>query len=421
MDSFAKVIGYEAEKLELRRYCDFLKNTEKYKSLGVSLPKGILLYGEPGIGKTLMAMCFIEECGIKSFVVRKEFSDGEFVNHIKNIFKEARESAPSIILLDDMDKFSNGDSEHKNTEEFVVIQACIDECKNDDIFVIATVNNRWSLPDSLTRKGRFDKEIGMNMPDDEDAVKIIKHYLNQKKILDEVDAEEIGRVLRGYSCSDLETIINEAGVYAAFEGKSAIDRISMMKACCRVVFEEEYAIEKDSNYIDNIDCRRIAIHEAGHTVAGEVLRKGSVSFVALGNVNGIIKGITITKGYPRNEDTKRNTEIDIIIALAGRVATELLTGELDIGTFDDLQQAYNDTYRLVAAVGSTGLSIHNCISDLSDTMKRDIEVATNVEINRYYEEARRIIMENQDFLEKIIQLLLENKYLTYKDIERIAS
>ena len=195
----------------------------------------------------------------------------------------------------------------------------------------------------------------------------------------------------------------------------------MMKACCRVVFEEEYAIEKDSNYIDNIDCRRIAIHEAGHTVAGEVLRKGSVSFVALGNVNGIIKGITITKGYPRNEDTKRNTEIDIIIALAGRVATELLTGELDIGTFDDLQQAYNDTYRLVAAVGSTGLSIHNCISDLSDTMKRDIEVATNVEINRYHEEARRIIMENQDFLEKIIQLLLENKYLTYKDIERIAS
>lgn len=419
MDGFSRVIGYEAEKKELQRYCDYFANTEKYKAIGVSLPKGILLYGEPGIGKTLMCESFIEECGIKSYVIRKELTDAEFIKHINKTFEDARSNQPAIIFLDDLDKFSNGDDEHKNTEEYVVIQSCIDECKNSDVFILATVNDRWSLPESLVRAGRFDKLISMKMPKGEDAVEIVKFYLAQKKILDEVDAEEIGRILQGRSCADLETIINEAGIYAAYDGKAAIDRTSMIKACCRVFFEEEYYSEIETDISGEIKDRRVAIHEAGHSLVSEILRPGCVSFVALGNVSGNIKGITITRAKEELEDSKRNREIDIMIALGGRAATEVILGEVDMGTIDDIQLALNSTYRLVAALGGTGLNVYDGVAETSEVMKRNLECVVNVEINRLYEEVRKIIIENRKLLETIVCDLMRKKVLTYRDFHEM--
>ncbi len=421
MDCFEKVIGYESEKLELKRYCDLFKNIWKYKALGVNIPRGILIDGEPGIGKTLMAQCFIDECGITSYTIRKELSDGEFIKQITDTFNKAKENAPAIVFLDDMDKFSNEDENHKNSEEFVVIQSCIDDCKGFDVFVIATVNNRWSLPNSLLRTGRFDKSLRMDMPCGEDAVKIIEYYMGQKNILEELDAQEIGRILQGHSCSDLETIINEAGIYAVYDGKNAIDQESMIKACCRCLFKEEYCIDVDPTIINGTRNRAIAIHEMGHALVGEIFREGSVSFVALGNVNGVIEGITVSRRNEkiRSNDTREENEIDIMISLGGKAATEVVSGEFDMGALDDLISVSSDVYRLVAGFGISGLNTFKGGPDASEIMERDIECAVNVEINRLYEKTKKIIIENRTLLDSFVEELMKKRYLTYKDILRI--
>ena len=155
MNMFDKVIGYDSIKNELLQICDIISHPEAYEKLGAKIPKGILLYGAPGLGKTLMANCFIEETGLKSYTVRKTKDGNDFLNEISDTFRKAQENAPSIILFDDLDKFSGTDDD-KPTAEFTAIQAGIDEVKDDKVFVMATVNTIDNLPDSLLRSGRFD-------------------------------------------------------------------------------------------------------------------------------------------------------------------------------------------------------------------------------------------------------------------------
>jgi AAA+ superfamily predicted ATPase len=168
-DFFAPVIGYKSIKKELIRICDIMRNRDFYAKLGVSVPSGLLLSGEPGLGKTLMANCFIKASGRTAFVCRKDKPDGDFVKHIKNTFEEAVKFAPSIVFLDDMDKFANGDEYHKNSEEFVTVQSCIDDCKGKEVFVLATINDNDSIPSSLLRAGRFDNRIEVQAPKGADA------------------------------------------------------------------------------------------------------------------------------------------------------------------------------------------------------------------------------------------------------------
>ena len=176
MNNFEKIIGYDLIKTELLQVCDMIKNREVYAELGAKLPCGVLLYGNPGLGKSLMAKCFIKECNLKSFTLRKSKSEN-FVEYITETFNKAKENAPSIVFLDDMDKFANEDDDHSDAEEYVAVQAGIDSVKGIDVFVIATVNDIEKLPDSLKRAGRFDKCIEFYRPSYDDSVKIIKHYL----------------------------------------------------------------------------------------------------------------------------------------------------------------------------------------------------------------------------------------------------
>ena len=156
MNAFDKVIGYETIKNELLQICDMMHNREVYEELGAKLPQGILLYGDPGLGKTLIAKCFIEESGLKSYVVRRNKGNDDFIGDIAATFQKARETAPCIVFLDDMDKFANEDSNHRDAEEYVAVQSGIDEVKNCNVFVLAPANEMWKLPNSLVRSGRFD-------------------------------------------------------------------------------------------------------------------------------------------------------------------------------------------------------------------------------------------------------------------------
>ena len=152
MEQFNKIIGYESIKNELKRLCDILSNPDKYKKFGVEIPQGLLLYGEPGVGKSLMAECFIQALSRKSFVCRKNKANGDFINAITKTFEDAKENTPSIVLLDDMDKFANEDEKHEDAEEYVTVQSCIDDIKNKDVFVIATANNIRKFPNQTDTK-----------------------------------------------------------------------------------------------------------------------------------------------------------------------------------------------------------------------------------------------------------------------------
>jgi cell division protease FtsH len=188
MSKFDKVVGYEDIKAELIRICDVVKNPEKYDRLGVHMPRGVMLWGDPGVGKSLMAKCFIEESGCKSFTIRKDKPDGDLVNAICDTFAEAKAEGRAIVFLDDLDKFANEDEKHPDAEEYVAVQAGIDTCKDSDVFVLATANDKYCLPDSLLRSGRFDKVIEMECPKGEEAIKVVKYYLSQKKSLGDIKA-----------------------------------------------------------------------------------------------------------------------------------------------------------------------------------------------------------------------------------------
>ena len=263
MSEFDKIIGYESEKEELARLCDTLKNRAKYAKLGMNMPQTLLLYGPPGVGKTLMAKAFISESKRKVFYCKKDKSDGEFITAIKDTFAEAKKKAPSIIFFDDMDKFAEDNlNQNCNKEEFVAIQSGLEDIRGANVFVIATANDICNLPDSLLRAGRFGRQIHVEVPDYVNSVKIIEHYLTGKSVAEDVHAELLARTLQGKSCAVLEEIMNEAAMYAGFDEeaeKICLEHIE--RAIPRVLFKTIPEREKNGR------ARELAAyHEAGHAL-----------------------------------------------------------------------------------------------------------------------------------------------------------
>ncbi len=414
MSEFNKIIGYKDVKSELIRLCDIIKNGEKYKTLGVVLAGGLLLDGDPGVGKTLMANCFIQESGRRAFICRKNKPDGEFVNEIKRIFNEAAENAPSIILLDDMDKFANGDDNHKNAVEYVTVQSCIDEIKGKDVFVLATTNGTRNLPASLIRAGRFDTIIKVNTPDKEDAVEIVKYYLSKKKSLAEINAEDVARLLNGKSCAELETVINTAGQYAGYADKEFIDMDDITRACLRVI----YNAPESSTPNNLIVLERVAYHEAGHAVAAEILERDSVDLVSVRNNTGLVGGVTCFHLVDDYWISKTHMENRVIAILAGKAATEIVFGEADMGANDDLNRALKIVKRFADCI--YGVSYWDERSYSHTLLARKEErIATDME--RYYAQAKKLLIENRAFLDGIAKRLQEKDTLVYSELKEIRA
>ena len=277
MSAFDRIIGYESIKRELLQVCDMVRNPEIYREMGAVLPRGILLYGDPGLGKTLMAKALIQETGLTAFTVKMNTGENDIVKEINEAFKTAAENTPCIVFLDDLDKYANEDSNHRDAAAYVTVQACIDDVKDKAIFVIATANNHHKLPGSLCRPGRFDREIEFEAPGREDALRIIQYYLRGKKIDDTVDLEDLSRMLDYESCAALETILNEAAICAAYERKEKIG----MSELIRAVLRKEYDSPETDRMMSEEKKRKTALHEAGHAVISEVLIPGSVGMVSI--------------------------------------------------------------------------------------------------------------------------------------------
>ena len=414
MSAFEKIIGYKDIKAELIRFADVLKNTEKYSELGVTLPSGLLLYGDPGLGKTLMAKCFIEESGRDVFILRKEKSNGEFVNEIKKTYDEAKKSTPSIVFLDDMDKFANEDEDHPDAEEYVTIQSCIDECKEAGVFTIATVNRKSSLPDSLLRPGRFDEIIDVYQPEGNDAYELIKHFLSTKKVMKTVDVDDLSMVLSGSSCAELETIINNAGIYAAYDGRKQINHDDIIRAYLRNEFMAPECIDP----IETKDDQVIALHEAGHAVVAELLEPESVTLVSVSKHIGNTGGITHCHEPEEKMSSEKRHNVRIMVSLAGKAAVETILGQVDMGCHDDMRRAFRMVRESVDQLCSAGFDAYTHFES-SDHSKENQDRLVASEMERYYGMVKKMLIDNKAFLVAVSEALKDHKTITYREMQTI--
>ena len=422
MKDFENIIGYESVKKELRQISDVLKNKEYYEKLGARAPRGLLLYGEPGVGKSLMANSVIEASGRKAFVCRKDKPNGEFVNEIKKTFDAAAEAAPSIVFLDDMDKFANGDDDHPDAEEYVTVQSCIDEVKDIEVFVIATANRLSALPESLMRVGRFDRTIKILNPRGEDAKRIIEFYLKKTKCADGLDATEISRLMYGRSCAELETVINEAGIFAGFERSELITMAHFLKAYLHTVYKVQIDNLLNNELNASLAGRRdlmtnIIYHEAGHTTVREVLMPGSITLVSAYSGFGESGGFTIF--HDVDETVIEDAHAEIIGGLGGCAAIELKFGLRDMGSSGDFDKVFDIVKGILTHNCTSGFSIHSRGWRDSELLRFNQEKIVATEVDRYYMKAKEILAANTELFEKIAHALAKKGVLTYSDVQEI--
>ena len=415
MGEFDKVIGYETIKNELLQVCDMIHNREVYENLGAKLPRGILLYGAPGLGKTLMAKCFIDESGLSAYTVRRNKGTDDFVGEITETFKQAKENAPAIIFLDDMDKFANEDEKHRDAEEYVAVQSGIDEVRGSDVFVLATANDIRKLPYSLTRSGRFDRKVEVCCPTARDAGEIIKHYLKSKKVSSDVNLEDITMMISYSSCAELETILNEAAISAAFARHDSISMDDLTKAVLRMQYEAPDSYAKTSEE----DLRKIALHEAGHLVVCEVLCPGSVGLASL-----TASGRDATGGFIRRCKEFTRRPYHVLVSLAGKAAVELYYSDTCAsGCQSDINRAFKEIRTAISESGTCGFGMIDVAThrfpDTSENMNSRNEAVVHAELERYMLKVRDILLKNRMFLEKTTELLLKKETLLYSDIKEL--
>ena len=413
MSEFDKIIGYEDIKEKLIRLCDVIKNYEKYEKLGVNYPRGILLYGEPGLGKTSMANCFINEVGGEFFVLRKDDPNGEFVTKIKKTYEMAKSHAPAIVLLDDVDKFANADELHPDAEEYVTVQSCIDECRGSKVFTLATANNMGALPKSLRRVGRFDEVIYLRTPEGKESREILEYYLKTKKVVRKLDIEEVTGIVEGKTCAELEAIVNEVGIYAGYEDRNEIEQKDIIRACMKVLYDAYNSCDK----IDEKSLRRIATHEVGHAVVTEHFLKGRVGVISLwkGN-NG--RGVCKNRGLDDYICSNEQMQQEVMIALGGKAANEVVFGEVDMGSDSDIRKAYE-----MVEIYVDGLSAYNFrstyYSEASNYKLENRDRQIDEELERLYNESKKVIMEERTLLDALVEELIKKHLLTCRDVAKV--
>ena len=422
MNTFDRIIGYEREKKELGRICDMLINEEKYKKLGVNIPNALLIHGDPGLGKTLMARTLAESSGRVVYSCPKTKPDGSFVDNIKETFEKASQNAPSIVFLDDMDKFAEDNkSSDSNKEEFVVIQACLEEVKGKNVFVIATANNIDNLPESLVRAGRFGRQIYVSFPTIKESIEITKHYLKNKSISADVSADLIANMMPGESCATLSEVVNEAGIYAGYEGESVICQRHIIEAILNVVHHSYFSDDISEEMLKTISC-----HEAGHAAA--ILANGmEVGFVSIlgsnyGGVGGFCKRIDERKRTLSSMETLKE---EIMINLAGKASEEILLGTVSFGAKNDLEDAIENLRLAVEKQLVFGFEYGYDFRRFDEKQARSRQDKVSDKIfsvlREWYDDTLNLIKQWRPVIEDLMTVLMKQKCLLRDDVNKIMS
>lgn len=424
MSKFDRIAGYADEKKELMNVCKIFKNHDDFFKKGLRLPRGILLAGKPGVGKTILAEAMIEEAGVH--VERIDFdcaAPDKIGDYLDQKFKKAIENAPSIVFMDELDKFV-GQTPEAFSEDYDMhatrqIIKAINDNVCDEIMILATINYKDMLCAALRRSGRFDRTINVPLPNYEDRKAIIEYYAKNKPFEKSVNFKTLARITGGFTGADLECVINDAGVNSVVNDREFITQADLDCAVNRLVFKssvkEEPALKAEKDVI--------AVHEAGHLVAGLVLDEdsvGSATILPQGESGGHVKFCE----FDQRLKSKNAYLNDVVIALAGRAAEKLrFPGVEYMGAANDIIKA-NDVVTDLLTIGCCyGLEYYvkpkmGVFPDmpLSEEKLHKIEIKQYEIIADCMQRAEKIIEANADLLDKFVEKLKRNYTLSREEI-----
>ena len=413
MDKFdEKVIGYDSIKETLRQIADVLKRPEAYKEKGVSMPRGLLMESAPGLGKSLMASILMEESGRKSFVFRRINEGNTFLGEMKDIFDVAKEEAPSILLLEDLNLYVESNSPY--APEWACLQACIDETSDADIFVIATTNDTRYMPQSLLRPGRFDYILNLNPPLGKTAEDIVSYYLRDKNLAKDVQISDIVKAMPQVSCATLETVMNLAAINSVYRDHAHVQKEDIIDALLKVV----YNLRKADCEEDPQEHQMIAVHEAAHAVVGEVLHSGSIGIITIRGSHGAIGGME--SGFAVYAKSEEEFQDEIIKTLASKAGTALIYGIMDIRAAADIKKADQLLDIWLCHFAGGGFSgVEPSENRLSEPRLSYNEAIKSAKLEELYRRAYKILYDNRDFLLAVQKELLEHETLLNSDLAKI--
>lgn len=434
---FSSVAGNEEAKESVKDIVDFLKQPEKYSKYGARMPKGIIFYGPPGTGKTLMAKAVAGEAGVPFYAL----SGSDFVQvyvgvgagRIRDLFKKAREKGRCVIFIDEIDalgkKREGSGIDGGNDEREQTLNALLSEMsgfnESDGIIIIAATNRLDTLDEALLRPGRFDRHIEIGLPDFKGRYEILKAHVKNKPLSEEVDLRKVAEQTALFSGAMLESMVNEAAIFAAKRNAGSIEMEDIDRAFYTVVAGAE---KKDRSSIADIDRRITAYHEAGHAIMAKIVTpKNRVSKVTIIPSTKGAGGYTMNIPPDRMYNSKKDMENQIMVALAGRCAEEIVFGEDNIttGAYGDIERATEIVLNMVKRFGmdrKTGLLSYDVLYKNSFAGVND-EILTQCrqKMDELYMSVKHMLMENRNRLESMADALLKNETLSEEDIDSIMA
>jgi len=405
MNAFDAIIGYRKTKECLFERLSALQNPTPFTALGAHLPKGLLLYGRPGVGKTVLAQAFIAESGRKSFAVSHTSGGETFLKELALKVEEARRNAPSILFLDDMDKYTDNDDDKR---AFVALQAHIDSLQDSDVFVLATANNLNIFPNSLIREGRFDALLRVPAPSLEDTPDLIAYFLKGVP-LEPLNFEDVAALASYSSCAEIKTLINEAALRAAYRGHICLSMDDLVHA----FLKEEQTEDEELAEVSELK-EETAIHEAGHALLSEACLPGSVGFISILDSKD-------ASGHVRERKHLIRRPHSLLTALAGKAAVEMSYGHLASGADEDIGWAMALLRRGLLFNATGGASFLNCQSEDDPTLTPEQKAAAALEIEHYLTKDKEMVAHNRDFIEAVKNKLLEKGYLLSSELQAIKA
>ncbi|MEM9991477.1 MAG: ATP-dependent zinc metalloprotease FtsH, partial [Bacteroidota bacterium] len=436
--TFQDVAGLDEAKEEVMEVVDFLKNPKKYTALGGKIPKGVLLVGPPGTGKTLLAKAVAGEAGVPFFSISGsdfvEMFVGVGASRVRDLFKQAREKAPCIVFIDEIDaigrargknNFTGGNDERENTLNQLLVE--MDGFSTDKGVILMAATNRPDVLDSaLMRPGRFDRQIGIDRPDLKGRKAIFKVHLKNIKTTEEIQPEILAEMTPGFAGADISNVCNEAALVAARRNKSAVDMDDFNHALDRVIG----GLEKKNKLISPQEKEIIAYHEAGHAVCGWFLEHAS----PLVKVTIVPRGIG-TLGYaqylPKEEYITRTEQMldRICMTFGGRAAENIVFGKISTGAQSDLDQVTKMAYSMISVFGMNqrvgqvsfyGLQQDQFNRPYSEETAKLIDEEVRKLLDEQYERAQQLLRDRRTELEKLARQLLEKEVLLKSDVERLV-
>ena len=442
--TFQNVAGLEEEKEELKEVVDFLKDPQKYTKVGARIPKGVILVGPPGTGKTLLAKAVAGEAGVPFFSISGsdfvEMFVGVGASRVRDLFEEGKRHAPCIIFIDEIDAVARrrgagvggGHDEREQTLNQMLVE--MDGFGyNEGIIVMAATNRVDILDPAILRPGRFDRKIGVGRPDVRGREEILAVHIKNKPLGEDVDLKEIARTSAGFTGADLENLMNEAAIYAAKAKRAYIMQEDIRRAFIKVGIGEE----KKSRIISEKEKKITAYHEAGHAILFHVLPDmGPVHTISVIPTGMGAAGYTMPlPGEDEMFNSKKKMLQNIIVDFGGRVAEELIFGDVTTGASQDIKQATQMARAMVTQYGMSdkvGL-IHYGSDDDEVFIGRDLahtkgyadQTAALIDgevkniIDESYAKAKELLHEHMDVLHRCAQLLIEKEKIGREEFESL--